>query len=133
MSQRELARRSGVSSTNISLIESAGGFNASPFTLRAIAEGLSTYEYDDDVRKVDEARADVYYGQLMEAAGYLTGLPFERPKDEIDEGDVLRFLTERAGDVTISERLLRLADRYPELSEDDQLVVRRLVDTWIRD
>jgi hypothetical protein len=36
-------------------------------------------------------------------------------------------------DDDLAARLLQLARRYPELSPDDQTVVRHLVGTWVKD
>lgn len=138
MSQRELSAYSkrfapdgkGVSYTQIGDLERAVGYNASPLTLRAIARGLAADEYAPG--GFDQVRADAFYRQLMDAAGYLSGLPIEAPV-QTGAGDVLEFLASKTGDSTISERLLRLAEKYPELAAEDQMVMRRLVDSWLKE
>ncbi|MEK4276509.1 helix-turn-helix domain-containing protein [Paenibacillus sp. FSL R7-0026] len=58
--QKQLAEVSGISQTTLSRIE-AGTQRPQPETLRVLAEHLRPYTY----------------GELMEKAGYFTGLPFE--------------------------------------------------------
>jgi len=71
-SQEELARRANLSPQSIAKIEagfdprSGKPVNPTPDTLRRIADALSANHPED---------APEYYRQLMEAAGYLDGLP----------------------------------------------------------
>lgn len=132
MSQRELARASGVSYTQIGDLERGTGGSPSPITLRSLAKGLALDEFNADVG-FDPIRADAFYRQLMEAAGYLGGLPLDAPPKRTGEEDVLEYLAARSGDTAVSEQLVRLAEKYPELAPEDQMVIRRLVGTWLRD
>jgi len=129
MSQRELGRASGVSYTQISDLEHGEGGQPSPLTLRALARGLATDALDPD--DIDQRKADAYYAQLMQAAGYLRGLGAST-QDGVDEAAVVRVLASRSGDVGIAEQLVKLARRYPELSPETQVVVRHLIGTWVR-
>ena len=83
-------------------------------------------------------RADAFYRQLMDAAGYLRGVPVGTSETETLDGDiredaVVRFLATQTGDDDLARRLLQLIRRYPELSPDEQTVVRYLVGTWVGD
>jgi transcriptional regulator with XRE-family HTH domain len=131
MSLRELSKYADISYTQISAIENGSGGNPSPITLRAISRGLAVDEFNDG--KVDQIRADAFYRQLMDAAGYLGGLPIDAPAPETDDDDVVRYLAARVNDSDLAERLMRLVNRYPEMERDDQVVVRRLVESWVRD
>ena len=122
MCQRDLSRRSGVSYTMIGDLERAAGYNASPLTLRSLARGLASFEKDADgveVTDIDQVKADAFYRRLMEAAGYLSGLPIgtsprEAATDEDAESAALAFLSSKAGDQDLAARLLGLARRYPD-------------------
>jgi transcriptional regulator with XRE-family HTH domain len=131
MSQRELSRASEVSYTQIGDLERGQGGNPSPLTLRALARGLATDSFHPN--GVEPVRADAFYRQLMEAAGYLGGLPVDAPPKRTNEDDVVAWLTARTGDTAVSEQLVALAARYPELDPEDQLVVRRLLTIWTRE
>ena len=141
LSQRDLARRAGVSATAIGDLERAVGYNASPLMLRAISRGLASFERDADgaeVTEVDQLRADAFYRQLMDAAGYLGGLPIgisqpEAQTEEDAEHAALKFLSSKAGDADLAARLVGLARRYAELSPEDQIAVRHLVGMWVKD
>jgi transcriptional regulator with XRE-family HTH domain len=133
MSQRELSRVSDVSYTQIGDLERGTGGNPSPLTLRALAKGLATDAFLTE--GYEPIRADAFYRQLMDAAGYLRGLPVESPPQdgpqEVTEDAVVQFLSSRAGDATLAANLAQLAHRYPDLSPDEQTVVRHLVGTWV--
>jgi transcriptional regulator with XRE-family HTH domain len=131
LSQRELSRLAEISYTQIGDLERGQGGNPSPLTLRALARGLATDQFRDE--GYDPTRADAFYRQLMAAAGYLSGVPVDAPPKRIDEEDVVDWLTARTGDTALSEQLVALAARYPDLDPEDQLVVRRLLTTWIRE
>jgi transcriptional regulator with XRE-family HTH domain len=129
MSQRELSRASGVSYTQISDLERATGGKPSPTTLRSIARGLATDAVD--VSDVDQAKADAFYTQLMQAAGYLRGLGAPE-SNKTDEEDVIAYLTYHSGDAGVAEQLVRLARRYPELTSEEQMVAGHLIAQWAR-
>ena len=131
LSQRELARVSGISYTQIGDLERTVGGWPSPLTLRALARGLASDAFIQPTG-YDVVRSDAFYRQLMDATGYLTGLPVGAPP-ATTEDDVRQYLAGRSGDTTMSDRLLALARRYPDLEPDDQLVARRLIDGWLRD
>ena len=136
MSQRALSRASGISYTQIGDLENARGYNPSPLTLRALAKGLATDEFLAE--GYDPMRADAFYRQLMDAAGYLGGLPIgtsqqEPPTDEEAENAALEFLSSKAGDEDLAAKLLGLARRYPDLSPEEQTAVRHLVEMWSKD
>src|SRR5829696_3895101 len=78
MSQRELSRASEISYTQIGDLENARGGNPSPLTLRALSKGLATDDFLPEGH--DSVRADAFYRQLMDAAGYLRGLPIDAPQ-----------------------------------------------------
>src|SRR5690348_13012741 len=103
-SQRELARASGISYTQVSDLEGGKGGHPSPLTLRAIARGLATDALD--ANDMDSARADAYYRQLMAAAGYLRPFGASTP-EETSEDDVLKFLETRSGDPGVADLLVR--------------------------
>jgi hypothetical protein len=42
-------------------------------------------------------------------------------------------LSDKTGDADLATRSLQLARRYPELSPDEQTVVRHLVGVWVKD
>ena len=129
MSQRELGRRSDLSYAVINDLERAAGYSPSPSTLRALARGLATYEVDDDGRgTVDQNRARAYFRQLMSAAGYLDGFAADEPTEE----SVRTYLTSRSGDAAFTERLLLLAEQYPEMPATDRMLLDRIVDTVLR-
>jgi transcriptional regulator with XRE-family HTH domain len=130
LSQRELSRLSEVSYTQISDLERGQGGSPSPLTLRAIARGLASDDFEPT--GVNPVRADAFYRQLMEAAGYLGGVPVDQAPKKTDADDVILYLTARTGDTAVSERLLRLAEYYPDLAVEDQMVVRRLLDVWTK-
>ena len=104
-------------------------------TLRTLAKGLATDTFLPEGH--EPIRADAVDHQLMGAAGYLRGLPVESlPRDrahETTEDAVVQFLFTQAGDVMVAANLARLARRYPDLSPDEQTVVRHLVGTWVND
>src|SRR4030095_7828628 len=77
LSQRELSRLSEISYTQIGDLERGRGGKPSPLTLRALARGLATDAFLD--AGYDPVRADAFYRQLMDAAGYLRGLPTDAP------------------------------------------------------
>jgi transcriptional regulator with XRE-family HTH domain len=131
LSQRQLADASKISNTQIGDIEKGAGGNPSPITLRALSRGLASDEFEPG--GVNQIRADAFYRQLMDAAGYLGGLPVDSPAPDMTEDAAVQFLSSRAGDSDIADRLLRLAKRYPEMAPEDQMVMRHLVDTWIKE
>ena len=74
----------------------------------------------------------------MDAAGYLAGLPIGMshqggPVDADAESTALQFLSSKAGDTDLAARLVGLARRYPDMSPEEQTVVRHLVGTWGKD
>jgi hypothetical protein len=105
-------------------------------TLRALAKGLAA---DDRLTEgYDDVRADAFYRLLMDAAGYLGGLPIgtsqrEAPTDEDAENAALQFLSSKAGDDDLAARLVGLARRYPDMSPEEQTVVRHLVGMWVKE
>ena len=131
MSQRELAQHSGVSYTQIGDLERGRGGFPSPITLRALARGLATDQFRE--HGYDPTIADACYRQVMEAAGYLRGLPVDAPPRRTDEDAVVDWLTARTDDSAIAGLLVALAAHYPDLDPEDQLVVRRLLTTWTRE
>jgi transcriptional regulator with XRE-family HTH domain len=130
MSQRELSRTSEVSYTQIGDLERSAGGSPSPITLRALARGLAAD--DSQPNGYNPVRADAFYRQLMAAAGYLTGVTTDAPPKQTDAQDVIAFLAGASGDTDIATKLVRLAERWPELSVDDQMVARHLVGTWAK-
>src|SRR4030095_9918523 len=77
LSQRALRDLSGVSFSMIQLIEDTGArtkdaVKPSPTTLEKLASGAAT---DPESHQANPAQAKLYYGQLMEAAGYLDAVP----------------------------------------------------------
>lgn len=66
ISQRDLARLTGVSEGTIKNIEAGQNTQPRPQTLRALADGLAT----DGAGNKDESLAEEYYDRLATAAGY---------------------------------------------------------------
>lgn len=126
MSQRELSRNSGISYTQIGDLERGDALAPSPITLRALSRGLATDNFSEG--GFDAVRADAFYRQLMDAAGYLGGLPVGAPPRAPDEDDLVNYLSTKTKDSDVSARLLRLAQQYPDMAPEDQLVIKRLVD-----
>ena len=54
----------------------------------------------------------------------------DAPLKETDAQDVVAFLAGASGDTDIATKLVRLAERWAELSVEDQMVARHLVGTW---
>ena len=131
MSQRELARLCDVSYTQIGDLERGQGGFPSPLTLRSIAKGLATDAFLE--QGYDPIRADACYRQLMDAAGYLGGLPVDAPPKRTDEDDVVGYLTRKTSDLAVAELLVRVAEKWPELSAEDQVVAKHLLTGWVRD
>ena len=122
MSQRALSRASGVSYTQIGDLEH-GRYNPSPLTLRALAKGLATDDFLPE--GYDQARADAFYRQLMEASGYLGGLAIGTDEDAAKAA--LQFLSAEAGDPDFAARLLGLARRFPDMPAEEQNAARHVV------
>src|SRR5438046_2953583 len=107
MSQRELARTSDISYTQVGDLEGGTGGHPSPLTLRAIARGLATDALDPN--DIDFTKADAYYRQFMQAAGYLRGLAEGPDHHKTSEEDVLDYLRARSGDWALPNLLIEVA------------------------
>lgn len=124
LSQRQLARFSGVSNTSISDLESGAAPAPHPNALMKIAQGLAT----SGSGAIDEAKADEHYLALMRAAGYL-------PPEEVTADDDELFRAQIAAVVgpdraPMAELLLKKLRGVEDRNQDTILrVLDALLDT----
>jgi transcriptional regulator with XRE-family HTH domain len=128
LSQRELSRAAEISYTQISDLERGHGGNPSPLTLRALAKGLATDEFLDS--GYDPQRADAFYRALMEAAGYLGGVPLGQARRGPTVEELREYLTKLTDDSAVADQMLALAERWADLDPADQAVAKRLLGMW---
>ena len=131
MSQRELARLSDISYTQIGALEQGQGGFPSPLTLRALAKGLASDDFQE--QGYDPIKADAFYRQLMETSGYLGGLAGGGPVRRTNQDEVVGYLNQRTDDLDVAEMLVGLAERWQELEPEDQHVAKRLMAGWLKD
>jgi transcriptional regulator with XRE-family HTH domain len=118
VSQETLARQSGVSRAIISIIER--GFDPStksaphprPDTLRQIATGLA----QDGDGQEEPGLAAVFYGDLMQAAGY--GVPAQETAPPVDPEAIL---AELARDPEVGSLIAKAARMYPDMTPEQRV------------
>jgi transcriptional regulator with XRE-family HTH domain len=128
LSQRELGRAADISYTQISDLERGQGGNPSPLTLRALAKGLATDDFLD--QGYDPSRADAFYRSLMEAAGYLGGVPLGQARRAPTAEDAREYLAKVTDDAALADELLALAERWADLDPADQGLAKRFLGMW---